>query len=357
MSAHTTVRRALLAVPLLLVPAALAAQNVTLAGDAAIYDLVGQVRLRPGGGGAVTVHVQALGEDAGKLRTATGRVGSWQTLRVIFPGDEIVYPALGRHNNTSLDVRDDGTFNDSDLLREAGAADPGRGHRVHVSGSGSGLRAHADLVVDVPTGKRVAVYLGVGRVDAENVDGQLRISSSSGDVGLSGVRGTTRVGTGSGDVQITNQSGELNAATGSGDVRINGARGGNLALHTGSGDVTGSAVAASVLDIGTGSGDVKLSGVTAPRATVGTGSGDVQLGLSGAVQAVKLTTGSGDATLALPGSVGATLRASTGSGDIESALPITVTRKREGVLEGTLGNGGGSIEVSTGSGDIHLTRG
>jgi len=36
---------------------------------------------------------------------------------------------------------------------------------------------------------------------------------------------------------------------------------------------------------------------------------------------------------------------------------VTLVRQREGLLEGTLGDGRGTLEVSTGSGDIHLTRG
>src|SRR5260221_2823754 len=35
-----------------------------------------------------------------------------ETLRVIYPDDEIVYRELGRGSNTTLRVRDDGTFND-----------------------------------------------------------------------------------------------------------------------------------------------------------------------------------------------------------------------------------------------------
>ncbi len=343
-------------------PASAAAQNhVTLPGDAVLYDLVGQVRLVPGTGSAVVVDVQPQGADAGRLRTQSGEAGGWRTLRVVFPADEIVYERMHGGGNTEMDVRPDGTFGDRAFWREVAAGgrafDPGEEHRrVRISGSGSGLHAFADAVIQVPAGRRVAVFLGVGRVDAENIGGRLWLTTASGDVGLSGIRAGAHVSTGSGDLHLTDVAGDVTAATGSGDVTVEGARTSAFHLSTGSGDVTGDRLELGELVARTGSGDVKLRGVAAPRATVSTGSGDVELQLTGSLSALEVSTGSGNARVALPASTGAQVRLSSGNGELETEVPMELIRRRHGALEGRIGNGQGTIRISTGSGSVSLRR-
>ena len=82
-----------------------------------------------------------------------------------------------------------------------------RGGRVRITGSGSGLEAYADLVISVPEGKSVNVYLGVGDITASNVKGDLRLDTSSGRVDVTGTKGDLSVDTGSGDVKVTGASG------------------------------------------------------------------------------------------------------------------------------------------------------
>src|SRR5512140_216034 len=143
-------------VPLLLLLAApLGAQSTryTLSGsEVAIYNLAGEMRVEAGSGAAVVVEVTRHGTDAAKLQVESGPLNGRQTLRVIYPGDRIVYPALGRHSESQTRVNDDGTF------------DGKRGHEVTIAGDGSGLEASADLRVLVPTGQRIAVNLVAGRV-------------------------------------------------------------------------------------------------------------------------------------------------------------------------------------------------
>src|SRR5213076_2387321 len=124
-------------------------------------------------GSAVVVELSRSGRDLDKLRVETGPVRGRETLRVIYPDDAIVYHELDFDGNTMLDVADDATFNDREGHRRIGA-----GHRVRISGSGRGLDAHADLRVALPAGKRVAVYLAVGRVFVSNVDGDLQVDVS-----------------------------------------------------------------------------------------------------------------------------------------------------------------------------------
>src|SRR5712692_12086541 len=74
-----------------------ATERKTVPGaDVAIYNLAGVLRLEPGNGADVAVEITRGGGDAAKLRIETGEIRGRQTLRVIYPDDDIVYDALGR---------------------------------------------------------------------------------------------------------------------------------------------------------------------------------------------------------------------------------------------------------------------
>src|SRR5439155_26207914 len=106
-------------------------------GDVTVYNLVGVTRIEGGPGPAVNVELTRGGRDRAKLRVETGPVRGRETLRVIYPDDDIVYRGLDFDGNTTLDVREDGTFNDREGHRSGGGA-----HRVRISGSVRGLEAH-----------------------------------------------------------------------------------------------------------------------------------------------------------------------------------------------------------------------
>ncbi len=370
MSFASVVRRGVRLLPVLVaVPVSLAGQQrVRLAGDGVVYDLVGDVRVVPGSGPDILVDVRPQGRDAGRLKVQAGKNGAWQTLRVVFPDDEIVYDRWRGGGSTDLRVHDDGTFGDGSFWRDMGQGrgrDDRRwwqwdesGRRVRIHGSGSGLHAFADMTVQVPAGRRVALFVGVGRLNVENVNGQLWLNTQGGDVVASKVTGNLHIGSGSGDVQVLESAGDLAVGTGSGDVTVRGHRGGAASLHmsTGSGTVRAENLTAGGVNASTGSGDLDLRGVTAAHADFSTGSGDITAVLTGKVEQLKVSTGSGDVHVALPAGTGAQVRFSSGSGEVETDLPMTVTRRREGELVGSIGDGRGSIVVSTGSGDLHLTR-
>ena len=92
-------------------PAAAQTSRHVLKGDSvAIYNLVGELRVEAGTGSDVTVEVQRQGADAAKLDIQSGPPRGRETLRIIYPDDVIVMPEWGRGWNTTLRVRDDGTF-------------------------------------------------------------------------------------------------------------------------------------------------------------------------------------------------------------------------------------------------------
>jgi lia operon protein LiaG len=336
-------------------PAALAAQQAERytipGGDVAIYNLAGQVRVEPGSG-SVTAEVTRGGADAAKLKVLKGELEGWETLRVFYPGDRIQYGQLSDGSSTQLRVRDNGTFGDENNREKKE-----RGKRITIAGKGGGLDAHADLRVTVPPGKRVAIYLAVGKVSVTNVDGDLWVNASAAPVTTSGTRGELNVDVGSGAVQVTEARGELSVDTGSGVVSVSGVRGEKISIDTGSGDVTASDVRSNELSVMTGSGDIQVTGLVAPQVALETGSGSVAADVQGEVWNVNVQTGSGDVTLKLPPALGAEVDIETSSGDIETDFSVSVTRHARDHLTGRIGDGQGKIAIETGSGGIKLLKG
>jgi hypothetical protein len=342
---------ALVAAPMTMVVAEQEQEVVRVSGsDIAVYDLAGRVEVVRGSGADVVVRVTRGGADASRLRVETGEIGGRSTLRIIFPDDEIVYPEMGRGSNNTMSVRDDGTFGD-------GRMNLG-GDRVRVRGSGSGMEAWADLVVEVPAGRTVSTYVGVGRIDANGVDGRIRLDTGSGQVSATDMSGSLVVDTGSGGVEVRGMNGTLSVDTGSGRVDVEDVTGGSVDIDTGSGGVDVRGVQTATLTVDTGSGGVDLSGVSAPSVRVDTGSGGIRVELLTDVDRLDLDTGSGSVTVRAPGNLGGDVDIDTGSGSIDLEFPVEVSgRVRRDRVQGRLGDGDGQIRIDTGSGSVRLVRG
>jgi DUF4097 and DUF4098 domain-containing protein YvlB len=271
---------------------------------------------------------------------------------VLYPSDRIVYRALGRGSNSTFSIRDDGTW--------GGGHDRGRtsdrDRRITVRGDGDGLEAAANLRVLIPVGKRVAVYVGVGKVDVRNVDGDLTVDAASADIAARGTRGRLVLETGSGNIRVQGAEGDLALDTGSGDVSVTGFRNGPLRIDTGSGEVTGADLSAEELHIDTGSGGIKLTGVTAPRLSLDTGSGDIRVELTNSPEQAQVETGSGNVVLRLPAEPSATVDLDTSSGELTIDFPMQLIRRSESNIRGRIGSGQGRISVETGSGNISLVK-
>ncbi|HEU4828133.1 MAG TPA: DUF4097 family beta strand repeat-containing protein [Gemmatimonadales bacterium] len=321
----------------------------TLPGQqVSLYNLAGAVRLDPGSGSAVIAEVTPRGADAARLTVETGTLRGRESLRVMYPEQDILYPSLGRGHRTQFRVYEDGTF----FGERRGRGD---GREIRIRGDGDGLEAYADMRVLVPAGKSVEVYVGVGSVTVTNVDGDLVVDVAAADVTTSGTRGRLLLDLGSGEVSVTDAQGDLTVDAGSGDVRLTNVRGEKLLLDTGSGTITGDQLVASSILLDTGSGDVSLDGVASPIIELDTGSGTVELGLSSDIETLRLDSGSGDVILRAPASLGARFEAETGSGDISGTLVENLTRREDRVF-GTIGDGEGMISIDSGSGDVRLER-
>jgi hypothetical protein len=316
--------------------------------DVAIYNIAGRVEVRGGTAADVVVRVTRGGSGGGELTFETGEIRGRSTLRVIYPDDQIVYPALGRGSNSTFSVRPDGTFGD-------GGGD--NGDRVRVRGSGAGLEAWADLVIEVPRGITASVYLAVGEMTAQGVDANLRLDTGNGSISATDISGSLDIDTGSGQVSAQGVQGSLSVDTGSGSVRVSDVAGDVVQLDTGSGNVTAAGLQADNLDVDTGSGGVELLQVTSPSVVVDTGSGSVEIELLADVDLLEVDTGSGSVTVRAPADLGATVEIDTGSGGIDLDFPLEVRSVRRDRVEGRLGDGAGTIRIDTGSGSIRIVRG
>lgn len=324
----------------------------SISGDrVAIYNLAGRLRVQPGTGSDVVVEITRGGRDASRLTLATGTIRGSQTLRVIYPSDRIVYADVRRWQ-ADFRVNDDGTFGDDS--RDSFGRN--RGNRVEIRDSGSGLDAHADLVVSVPKGQRATVQWGVGEAIVANVDGDLHVSVASGHLASEHTRGTLSLDTGSGGLTVTDAQGDVTLDTGSGGVSVTGVRGDALGIDAGSGSVHGSDIDVKTLKVDVGSGGLRLDRVKAPRVDVDAGSGATELELLSPVDHLGIDAGSGGVTLRLPSSQGADVDIETGSGGIDSDFSVQTTRVERNHLRGKIGDGRGSIKIESGSGRVRLIK-
>ena len=318
------------------------------ARSVAIYNLAGSARIVRGSGSEVVVRVNTAGANAGELEISTGEIGGRETLRVIYPSDHVVYDPPGRGSfNTNVRVRADGTFSDGGRRS---------GDRVEISSRGSGFEAYADLEIEVPRGREVALYLAVGEVEAEGVEADLRIDTGSGRVSAVSIVGELTVDTGSGSVTVRDVRGDLYVDTGSGSVTVEDVEGLEVSIDTGSGGVEGASIVADVLSVDTGSGGITLDQVTASEVMLDTASGSVRVEILSDVDDLVVDTGSGSVTVALPESAGAEVEIETGNGGIDLDFPLQVRRAARDHVVGTLGDGRGSIRIDTGSGSVRLVR-
>ncbi|HVE77836.1 MAG TPA: DUF4097 family beta strand repeat-containing protein [Gemmatimonadaceae bacterium] len=325
-------------------------ERFTLAGPSiAIFNLAGEVRVEAGSGADVVVEATRGGLDAAELRFERGPIGGRETFRVIYPDDDVVYDrGAGWSSRTDVTVRDDGTF----FGGERGSG----GRRIRVKSSGSGTEAYANLVVRVPAGKQIALYLAVGEATVTGVTGDVLVDVGAADVTTSKTKGKLTLDTGSGEVEITDAEGDVFLDSGSGGATFTRVRGSTLLVDAGSGGIRGNDITVEKLELDLGSGGTRLSEVKAKEVRVDAGSGTTEIELASDVEYMDVDTGSGGVTLRVPEQLGAELDVETGSGGISVDVPVQVTRRSRSRLIGTIGDGKGQIRIDAGSGGVRIRR-
>ena len=330
-------------------------QRSVKGGTVAVYNLVGKLRAIAGSGDAVSVEITRGGRDASRLKVETGTIRGRETLRIIYPSDQIVYPGMAYRSRTSMHVRADGTFSDwnGDDDWRSRSRDQ---ERVDIRSYGDGLEAFADLVVRIPKGQKVELFLGVGRMDIANVEGNISVDVSAAEVDVSGTTGTLSLDTGSGRVAVRDVTGDLYIDTGSGGVTVDRAKGTILNLDSGSGGVQASDMDFREVRADVGSGGLRMYRVKSANVQAETGSGGIVLELLSDVERLDVETGSGGATIRVPATLSAEVEAETGSGGFSTDFEITTRRMGRNHIQGRIGDGKGRIRIEAGSGSVRLLK-
>jgi len=343
-----------------------------------LANLIGAIQVKEATGKEFRVTVRVQGADASTERIQFEESGGRRSeLAVLFPIDEsqkYVYPAMGANSRTQFSSR----HHDSLLGQLLGL---GR-DRIEVRGRSfrDALEVWADVVVEVPKGKRLAVYLGVGAMDARKLEANLELNSQSGRIDAQEIRGDLVLDTGSGSVSVATITGNVDVDTGSGGVEVSDVQDAafvridtgsgsvvvervtadRLSIDTGSGGVDVDVANVEQLGIDTGSGGVEAYEVACDNASIDTGSGSVRFELVRMGRGnYDIDTGSGGIRVHLPRQISASFQADTGSGGISVDIEgVTLTRRqqRDGEASFTVGDGESRFRLSTGSGAIRIVQ-
>lgn len=322
-------------------------------GNFTLNNLIGKVEVRGHSGSDFQVKVDVQGRDGTRDNIKIKSDGD--SLSVVFPVNEsrdYVYPELGSGSRTSFNP----SHREGSWLSKVLSGISGR-DKIEVRGSGKGLEVWADVEVLVPRGGEVQVYLGVGRIEADDVDGDVLLDTASGGIQGKNLSGEIVMDTGSGHVQAESLSGKVVIDTGSGHVSLSRCDCEDLSVDTGSGHVELDDIRGRTLSIDTGSGHVEARRVEADSASIDTGSGSVTLELTRMGSGdFDIDTGSGGITLALPPNASADVEAETGSGGIHFELDqeIRIRRKERDEVSFSVGGGGAHVRLDTGSGGIRI---
>ncbi len=335
------------------------AERYILRGErVAIYNLVGSIRLEGAAeaGGAITVEVSKRGNDGPRLKVETGAIRGRETLRVMYPERRISFrsdrSAFTRwFDRTEIDVRADGTFGDSNTGGRWSDRDI-----YQISSRGGGFEGYADVVVRVPAGREIDIHLGAGDAAVTRVDGIIVVDVHAASVTTNATKGRLTLDTGAGRVHVTDASGTVFIDSGSGDVEITKVSGDHLTIDSGSGSVSGSDVSVQDMNVDSGSGSIRLRNVTAKEIVLDSGSGSVDLDLAGDVDLLRADTGSGRFVLHVPESLGAEVTIESGRRGLDVDFPMTITRRNDDYVRGTIGDGKGTIRIDTGSGGVRLRK-
>jgi hypothetical protein len=259
----------------------------------------GEIRIIPGGDGAVIIHARVRAGNSWSGGNAEERVKQ-----------VVDNPPIEQAGNIiRIGKKDENHWNGSN----------------HVS---------IDYEITAPKQSAITATTGSGNIRANGFAGDFKMGSGSGDLVIDSMKGNANVNTGSGTIRVTNLSGAAKVETGSGDIELSQATRADVQARTGSGNIRVNNAQDGVR-AHTGSGDLDIKGT--PNA-------DWRLG-----------TGSGSVDVSLPSGSKFTLNASSGSGGIHCDQPITMQGSLDKHhVQGNVNGGGPTLYIETGSGTIHI---
>ena len=188
-------------------------------------------------------------------------------------------------------------------------------------------------------------------------DADLDVHSGDGSVQAESVNGTVKVYTGDGSVKANALNGNIELHTNDGSITVNALKG-EIRLHTGDGSIEARDLDGKV-DADSGDGHIRIAGrFDALNVKTGDGSVDTRV-LSGSKMASSwsIRTGDGSVDLVLPSDFQTNIDASTGDGHISLGIPVTVEGTfSNSQIHGKMNGGGQPLTIHTGDGSIRLSK-
>jgi hypothetical protein len=188
-------------------------------------------------------------------------------------------------------------------------------------------------------------------------DADLDVHSGDGSVQAESINGTVKVYTGDGSVKANSLKGNIDLHTNDGSITVDSLKG-DIRLHTGDGSIEARDLDGKV-DADSGDGHIRIAGrFDALNVKTGDGSVDtrVQPG-SKMASSWTIRTGDGSVDLVLPSDFQTNIDASTGDGHISLGIPVTVEGTfSNSQIHGKMNGGGQPLTIHTGDGSIRLSK-
>jgi DUF4097 and DUF4098 domain-containing protein YvlB len=188
-------------------------------------------------------------------------------------------------------------------------------------------------------------------------DADLDVHSGDGSVQAEAINGTVKVYTGDGSVKANSLNGNIDLHTNDGSITVNALKG-DIRLHTGDGSIEAHDLDGKV-DADSGDGHIRIAGrFDALNVKTGDGSVDTRV-QSGSKMASSwsIRTGDGSVDLVLPSDFQTNIDASTGDGHISLGIPVTVEGTfSNSQIHGKMNGGGQPLTIHTGDGSIRLSK-
>jgi hypothetical protein len=188
-------------------------------------------------------------------------------------------------------------------------------------------------------------------------EADLDVHSGDGSVQAESINGTVKVYTGDGSVKANSLSGNIDLHTNDGSITVDTLKG-DIRLHTGDGSIEGRDLDGTV-DADSGDGHIRIAG-RFEGLNVKTGDGSVDTRVlpgSRMKSSWSIRTGDGSVDIVLPSDFQTNIDASTGDGHISLGVPVTVEGTfSNSQIHGKMNGGGQPLTIHTGDGSIRLSK-
>lgn len=183
-----------------------------------------------------------------------------------------------------------------------------------------------DIQVEKVIGNVVLSTSG-GDIMTGDIDGNLKVATSGGDIKVGIISGEGKLSTSGGDIIVAGSNRALSLATSAGDIKI-GSVNGDLSVSTSGGDIlVGNVNGAAKLN--TSGGDIKLSGAKGNSKVISSGG---ELKLENLFGSVKASTSGGKVYAELNPDGSEESRIATAGGNITFLIPETAKATIEAVI-------------------------